>query len=45
MADLVMKSETISHIGKIENIVGMAIEASGGKASIEIGRASCRERV
>lgn len=34
MADLVMKSETISHIGKIENIVGMAIEASGGKASI-----------
>ena len=31
---LVMKSETISHIGKIENIVGMAIEASGGKASM-----------
>lgn len=31
---LVMKSETISHIGKIENIVGMSIEASGGKASI-----------
>lgn len=34
MADLVLKSETISHIGKIENIVGMAIEASGGKSSI-----------
>lgn len=31
---LVMKSETVSHIGKIENIVGMAIEASGGKASM-----------
>lgn len=26
--------ETVSHIGKIENIVGMAIEASGDKATI-----------
>jgi flagellum-specific ATP synthase len=34
LANLVSQSETISHIGKIENIVGMAIEASGGKASI-----------
>ena len=32
MASLVLESETISHIGKIENIVGMGIEASGGKA-------------
>lgn len=31
---LIAKSDTISHIGKIENIVGMTIEASGGKASI-----------
>lgn len=31
---LIAKSETVSHIGKIENIVGMTIEASGGKASI-----------
>ena len=31
---LIMKSDTVSHIGKIENIVGMAIEASGGRASI-----------
>ena len=34
MASLVLESETISHIGKIENIVGMGIEASGGKASM-----------
>ena len=31
---LIAKSDTISHIGKIENIVGMTIEASCGKASI-----------
>lgn len=31
---LIAKSETVSHIGKIENIVGMTIESSGGKASI-----------
>ena len=38
---LIAKSETVSHIGKIENVVGMSMEASGG----QIGRASCRERV
>ena len=45
---LINKSETIGHIGKIENVVGMSMEASGGRSSIgdiEIGRASCRERV
>ena len=31
---LIAKSETVSHIGKIENIVGMTIEATGGNASI-----------
>ena len=31
---LIAHSETISHIGKIENIVGMTVEASGGKATI-----------
>lgn len=31
---LVMKSETVSHIGKIENVVGMSMEASGGRSSI-----------
>ena len=34
LPSLIMKSDTVSHIGKIENIVGMAIEASGGRASI-----------
>ncbi len=34
LANLISQSETISHIGKIENIVGMAIEASGGRASM-----------
>ncbi len=34
LTDLIMKTETIDHIGKIENIVGMSMEASGGKASI-----------
>lgn len=34
LTNLVNKSETVSHIGKIENIVGMTIEASGGKAGI-----------
>lgn len=32
--DVIRRANTISHIGKIENIVGMAIEASGRKASI-----------
>ncbi len=31
---LIGKSETISHIGKIENVVGMSMEASGGRSSI-----------
>lgn len=31
---LIMKSETVSHIGKIENVVGMSMEASGGRSSI-----------
>lgn len=30
----VRKSDTVSRIGKIENIVGMSIEASGGRAAI-----------
>ncbi|MFT4106028.1 MAG: flagellar protein export ATPase FliI [Lacrimispora sp.] len=34
LTDLIMKTETIDHIGKIENIVGMSMEASGGRASI-----------
>lgn len=34
MPDIIYNAETISHIGKIENIVGMTIEASGGKAAI-----------
>ena len=29
----VRKAETISYTGKIENIVGMSIEASGGRAT------------
>lgn len=31
---LIASSETVSYIGKIENIVGMSMEASGGAASI-----------
>lgn len=31
---LILKSETINHIGKVENVVGMTMEASGGSASI-----------
>lgn len=30
----ILKAETVSHIGKVENIVGMSMEASGGRASI-----------
>ncbi|MDO4710750.1 MAG: flagellar protein export ATPase FliI [Peptostreptococcaceae bacterium] len=30
----IANTDTVSHIGKIENIVGMAIEASGDKATI-----------
>lgn len=32
--NLIKRSETISHIGKIENIVGMMVEASGGSCGI-----------
>ena len=28
--ELIFKSETVDRIGKIENVVGMSIEASGG---------------
>lgn len=31
---LIQKAETVSHIGKVENIVGMAMESSGNRASI-----------
>ena len=31
---LIASGETVSHIGKVENVVGMSIEASGGNASI-----------
>ncbi|MBC5689336.1 flagellar protein export ATPase FliI [Mediterraneibacter sp. NSJ-55] len=31
---LILQAETINHIGKIENIVGMSMEASGGGANI-----------
>ncbi|MFI3253277.1 MAG: flagellar protein export ATPase FliI [Eubacteriales bacterium] len=32
--DRIAKAETVSHTGKIENIVGMSIEASGSRAAI-----------
>ena len=31
---LIFQSETINHIGRIENITGMSMEASGGGANI-----------
>ena len=31
---LIEKAETVRHIGKIENVVGMSMEASGGKSAI-----------
>lgn len=31
---LIAKADTVSHIGKIDNITGMAMEASGGNANI-----------
>ncbi|SFG25143.1 FliI/YscN family ATPase [Oribacterium sp. WCC10] len=34
LPEIIRKSETVGRVGKIENIVGMAIEASGDKASI-----------
>lgn len=32
--NLIAKSDSISHIGKIENVVGMLMEVSGGRCSI-----------
>lgn len=34
LPQLIMSSDVVSHIGKIENIVGMSMEASGGMGSI-----------
>ena len=34
LADEVAKADTINRIGKIENIVGMAMEASGGDSNV-----------
>lgn len=34
LSDRVRKAETVEHIGKVENIVGMAMESSGDRASI-----------
>ena len=34
LPNLIANAETVSYIGKIENIVGMAMEASGNRASI-----------
>ena len=33
LAGMIKNAETVSYIGKIENVVGMAIEASGSRAS------------
>ena len=32
--ELIFKSETVDRIGKIENVVGMSIEASGGRSGV-----------
>ncbi|SEA42028.1 flagellum-specific ATP synthase [Oribacterium sp. KHPX15] len=34
LPEIIRKSETVGRVGKIENIVGMAIEASGDRASV-----------
>ena len=34
LIDLVKKTDAVSHIGKIENVIGMTIEASGAKGGI-----------
>lgn len=34
LPNLILKADTLDYIGKIENIVGMSMESSGGKASI-----------
>ena len=35
----VQNTETVSRTGKVENIVGMSIEASGGRAAVGVLRA------
>ena len=34
LIDIVKKTDSVSHIGKIENVIGMTIEASGAKGAI-----------
>ena len=34
LPELIQKTETVSYIGKVENVVGMAMESSGNRASI-----------
>ena len=34
LPEMIQKAETISYIGKIENVIGMAMESSGNRASI-----------
>ncbi len=34
LPNLIAKAETVSYIGKIENVVGMSMEASSNRASI-----------
>lgn len=34
LPELIQKAETVSYIGKIENVVGMSMESSGNRASI-----------
>ena len=34
LAEEIVKADTINRIGKIENIVGMAMEASGGNSNV-----------
>ena len=34
LVDVIKRANPVSHIGKIENIIGMAIEASGKRGSI-----------
>ncbi len=34
LQNAIVKADTVSHIGKIENVVGLTMEASGGTASI-----------
>ena len=34
LPELIIKSETVDRIGKIENVVGMSMEASGGRSGV-----------